>query len=85
MSNHMHVCTSNVAPAEAGHLRPVCGVCWFVHDNCFCYAVDDAGTVMRERGRRWSAWIGNDLMDRKWLGSYRTRRDAVAALRGRQP
>ncbi|HAM58778.1 MAG TPA: hypothetical protein DCQ64_26550 [Candidatus Rokubacteria bacterium] len=77
----VHVCSSAVAPAKPGHLRSVCGMCWFVHDNCKCYAVDDIGIVMRERDRRWSASRGMDLMDRQPVGCYRTRREAVAALR----
>jgi hypothetical protein len=75
------LCSSHIHPAKTGRLRRICGICWFVHDNCRCYAVDDLGSVMRERGRRWSAWTGDDLMDRRYAGTYRTRREAVAALR----
>jgi len=76
------ICSSNITPAKTGHLRRVCGLCWYVHDDCACYAVDDLGTVMRERGKRsWSAYRGSDLMERRYEGRYKTRRAAVAALR----
>ena len=77
----VHICTSTVQPAKPGHLHRVCGVCWFVRPGCRCFAVDDLGTVMRENRRQWSAWRGDDLMDRQCIGAYRTRREAVAALR----
>lgn len=81
MASILHVCTAEVPAAKPGHLRKVCGLCWFVHENCKCYAVDDLGTVMRERDRTWTAWRGNDLLDRNLVGHFRTRREAVAALR----
>jgi len=79
----MHICTSHVF--ETSGIHQVCGVCWFVHEGCKCYSVDDKGIVMRlnKSGTRWQATRGMDLMDRgKYLGTFKTRREAITALRG---
>lgn len=75
-----HICSSYVGEGEG--LRRVCGICWFVHEGCRCYAVDDLGIVMRESKTAWTANLGLDLMERgKYLGTFKTRKEAVEAIR----
>jgi hypothetical protein len=76
----IHVCSSHVFPAEPGTLRRVCGMCWFVHDGCECWAVDDVGTVMLD-GSGWQAMWGDDLMDRYGAGVFGTKEEAAEHLR----
>ena len=77
----MHVCRSTVEPAPRLYRR-VCGCCELVHEGCLCYAVSDAGRAMRENasGTWWSAFLGLDLRNAKWLGEFKTRREAAAAI-----